>query len=92
MFAQKLENMCFMDFIVWFLAFVRATPQHLLVKDGKNPRLIWNEENMLFHYEYTMKEVTDKAFETECSLSMFFSIYACGCTIGELHIQICRLS
>ena len=62
----------FEDFIVFFSAFARATPQHIIAKLGKKPRLIWDGKTKLFAHETTMNEATPIDRETPVMFGLVF--------------------
>jgi len=46
---QNGHVITFKDFIEFFSAFARATPQHIIAQLGKKPRLIWDGKTNYLH-------------------------------------------
>lgn len=62
----------FEDFVVFFSPYARATPQHIIAKIGKKPRLIWDGKSKLFANETSMNEATPIDRETPVMFGLVF--------------------
>ncbi len=62
----------FKDFVVFFSAYAWATPQHIIAKLGKKPRLIWDGKSKLFAHKTSMNEATPIDRETSVMFGLVF--------------------
>ena len=68
------------DWVPWFSPFSRVTPQGLIQKPGKNPRLVWDGSTKRWVTDQVLNEITSTDFEAVISfglvkIKLYIAIY-----------------
>ena len=68
------------NWAIEFSPYMRHTPQGMVVKEGKNPRVVWDGSTKRSPFEFVLNEITNNDFEAaitfgDVKMRLFIAIY-----------------